>query len=96
MRLQRIGFLDGERIGNIRLYYSTKKIDEKANWAIEEKAGDNYNGEDPFTLKKREKKYARNAAKVVGKKSANLFRPVTVRMDMYGIEKNLRICLENC
>ena len=69
MRLQRIGFLDGERIGNIRLYYSTKKIDEKANWAIEEKAGDNYNGEDPFTLKKREKKFAQ--AKQVKKEIKN-------------------------
>jgi len=36
---------------------STKKIDDKVNWAIEEKPGDNFNGADPFTTKKQEKKF---------------------------------------
>lgn len=36
---------------------SVKKVEDKTNWAIEEKQGDNYNGEDPFTLRNREKKF---------------------------------------
>ena len=47
----------GQRQVNLIVNLSTKKIDEKANWAIEEKPGDNFNGEDPFTLRKRDKKF---------------------------------------
>ena len=36
---------------------STKQIEDQANWAIEEKPGDNFGGDDPFTLRNREKKF---------------------------------------
>jgi hypothetical protein len=55
MNLPKTGFPDGVKEGNFNFFIiSEKQIEEKADWAVEEKPG--MEGKDPFSIKTQQKK----------------------------------------